>query len=72
VANPRRAASGKELEMKFLALPSVLIFRLDNGLPLAVNKRLDQVIQESYIALSAGALIIVEDARHRVRLLPVK
>ena len=135
MANPRRAASGKELEMKFLAdmglsqttvtwlrehghdvvhlrdlgmcragdneivdlaraqgrvvltfdldfgdimaasrkrLPSVLIFRLYNGLPLAVNKRLDQVIQESYIALSAGALIIVEDARHGVRLLPIK
>lgn len=62
MAYTRRTASRKEIEMKFLA---------DMGLPLNVNRRLEQVLQESYIALSGGALIIVEDARHRVRLLPV-
>jgi predicted nuclease of predicted toxin-antitoxin system len=51
--------------------PSVLIFRLDNSVPGNINRRLLQVLQESYIALSEGALIIVEEARHRVRLLPV-
>lgn len=52
-------------------LPSVLIFRLASSVPQNVNRRLEQVLQESYIALSEGAIVIVEDARHRVRFLPI-
>lgn len=51
--------------------PSVIIFRLENEAPANVNKRLKQVLDESSQALRQGAVIIVEDARHRVRLLPV-
>lgn len=52
-------------------LPSVVIFRLDNNLPQNINKRLGQVLQDSYVPLSEGALIIIEESRHRVRLLPI-
>lgn len=52
--------------------PGIIIFRLANSRPDNINKRLQQVLQESSVALNDGALIIVEDARHRVRLLPVE
>lgn len=51
--------------------PSVVIFRLENETPANVNGRLEQVLSESSPALRQGAIIIVEDARHRVRLLPL-
>lgn len=51
--------------------PSVIIFRLENETPGNVNERLDQVLKESSRSLREGAIIIVEDARHRVRLLPL-
>lgn len=50
-------------------LPSVVIFGLGNNLPQNISRRLGQVLQESYVPLSEGALTIVEEARHRVRLL---
>ena len=51
--------------------PSVIIFRLENETPINVNKRLAQVLQESSRALEAGAIVLVEEARHRVRSLPI-
>lgn len=51
--------------------PGIIIFRLENSKPDNINKRLKQVLQESSASLHKGALIIVEDARHRVRLLPI-
>jgi predicted nuclease of predicted toxin-antitoxin system len=51
--------------------PGIIIFRLENSKPDNINKRLEQVLRESSTALAEGALIIVEEARHRVRLLPV-
>ena len=51
--------------------PSVIIFRLDNETPKNMNKRLKQVIRESSDALTKGAIISVEEARHRVRHLPI-
>ncbi len=50
--------------------PSVIIFRLENETPANINKRLTQVLQESHSAIEEGAIVIVEDSRHRVRLLP--
>lgn len=49
--------------------PSVIIFRLENETPQNINKRLSQALEESMTALNEGAIVIVEDARHRVRLL---
>lgn len=52
--------------------PSVIILRLENETPANVNRRLEQVLEESSSSLKEGAIIVVEDSRHRVRLLPVK
>ena len=51
--------------------PSIIVFRLQNERPENVNRRLEQVLKESSDALEKGAIIIVEEARHRVRLLPI-
>lgn len=51
--------------------PSVIIFRLEDETPINVNRRLSQVLMESSSALSKGAIISVEETRHRVRLLPI-
>ena len=51
--------------------PSVVIFRLENEAPSNVIRRLQQVLKESSEALLKGAVISVEETRHRVRLLPI-
>lgn len=51
--------------------PSVILLRLENETPGNVNKRLKQVLKESSEVLLSGAIISVEETRHRVRLLPV-
>jgi predicted nuclease of predicted toxin-antitoxin system len=52
--------------------PSVIIFRLRNQTPTAVNSRLFRVIAECAAELASGAIIIVEDERFRVRRLPIQ
>jgi predicted nuclease of predicted toxin-antitoxin system len=52
--------------------PSVIIFRLSDERPAAVNPRLSAVLHEQREVLEAGALILVEDARYRVRRLPIR
>ena len=51
--------------------PSVIIFRLGNEVPSNVIRRLNQVLKESSHALESGAIISVEETRHRVRFLPL-
>ena len=51
--------------------PSVIILRLEDETPYNVNKRLAQVFDESAEAINNGSIVIVEGARHRVRLLPL-
>lgn len=58
------AASGE-------SYPSVVIFRLEDETPFNMSKRLKQVLAESSEALQSGAIITVEEARHRVRALPI-
>lgn len=52
--------------------PSVILFRLSDERPAAVNRRLHAVLGEQATALATGALILVEDARYRVRRLPIE
>jgi predicted nuclease of predicted toxin-antitoxin system len=52
--------------------PSVVIFRLRNQTPAAVNPRLDRVINDCKEELAYGAIIIVEDEGYRVRRLPIR
>jgi predicted nuclease of predicted toxin-antitoxin system len=50
---------------------SVVVFRLRNTGTEQVITRLERVLEASSGALDQGAVVIVEDSRHRVRLLPV-
>lgn len=52
--------------------PSVIIFRLRNQTPAAVNPRLFQVIRDCAAELASGAIVIVEDGGFRVRRLPIQ
>lgn len=51
---------------------SVIVFRLRIRLPEHMTRRLGTVLEESADALEKGAIIMVEDSRHRVRLLPLR
>jgi hypothetical protein len=52
--------------------PSVIIIRLTDERADSVNRRLEVVLSEQAVALQSGALILVEDARYRIRLLPIR
>jgi predicted nuclease of predicted toxin-antitoxin system len=52
--------------------PSVIIFRLRNQTPAAVNPRLFRVIADCEQELLGGAIIIVEDEGFRLRRLPIR
>ena len=50
---------------------SVVLFRLHNTRTSRLISRLDTVLSESGEALDKGAVIVVEESRHRVRYLPI-
>lgn len=50
---------------------SVVLFRLHNTRTPHVIERLRNVLQESDKALEKGAVIVVEESRHRIRRLPL-
>jgi predicted nuclease of predicted toxin-antitoxin system len=52
--------------------PSVILFRLSDERAQSVNARLPTVLNEQIAQLETGALILVEDARYRVRKLPIR
>ena len=58
------SASGKKI-------PSVISFRLRNTRALHVIERLEKVLNDSADALQKGAIISVEESRHRIRTLPI-
>ena len=62
---------GDILALGVLDKPSVIIFRLTDERADAVNQRLTVVLEERLTDLQLGALILVEDARYRVRKLPI-
>ena len=63
---------GAVLALGVLDRPSVVIFRLADERADAVNRRLEAVLAEQAQAIEAGALILVEDARYRIRRLPIR
>ena len=63
---------GDVLAVGVLDKPSVIIFRLADERPDSVNRRLSRVIAERVSELESGSLILVEDARYRVRKLPIR
>jgi len=50
---------------------SVILFRLHDTRTTHLIRRLDNVLSESGEALDKGAVIVVEESRHRVRYLPI-
>ena len=58
------AASGKQI-------PSIITFRLRNTRTPHVIQRLEKVLNDSSEALKKGAIISVEESRHRIRFLPI-
>jgi len=52
-------------------LVSVILFRLNNTRTEHVIKRLQTVLDQSSAELLAGAIVVVEEGRHRVRKLPI-
>ena len=52
--------------------PSVIIFRLRNQTPAAVNSRLFRVVSDCAAELASGVIVIVEDDGFRVRRLPIQ
>ena len=63
---------GDILAVAITETPSVIIFRLRNQTPAAVNPRLFRVISDCESELASGAIIIVEDQGYRVRRLPIR
>jgi predicted nuclease of predicted toxin-antitoxin system len=52
-------------------LPSTIVFRLQNTNSTFVNTRLLLVLCEGEADLEAGAIVIVDDTRYRLRRLPI-
>jgi len=50
---------------------SVVLFRLHNTRAAHVIERLRRVLEQSSAELQLGAIIVVEEGRHRVRRLPI-
>jgi len=63
---------GEILALGVLDRPSVIILRLQDERAAFVNDRLANVIEERQVDLDAGALVLVEDDRYRLRRLPIK
>lgn len=62
---------GEILALGVKERPSVVLFRLMDETSGSVNRRLEAVLGEQPAALESGALVLVEDARYRVRKLPI-
>lgn len=52
-------------------LTSVIVFRTKNTRVAYVISRLEPVLAQASVALVAGAIVTVEEVRHRVRRLPI-
>ena len=52
-------------------LPSVIIFRLSNELPINIQFHLDKILNSHRDTLDRGCIVISEDTRYRIRLLPI-
>ncbi len=50
--------------------PSVILFRLNNTRTPFLIERLSRVLPDVADALTSGAIVVVEDGRHRIRRLP--
>ena len=63
---------GEILALGVLDRPSVILLRLQDERAVFVNNRLVSVLEDRWTDLEAGALVLVEDDRYRLRRLPLK
>ena len=63
---------GDILALGVLDRPSVIILRLQDERAACVNDRLVSVLADRQVDLEAGALLLVEDDRYRLRRLPLR
>lgn len=63
---------GDLLAASAAALPSVIIFRLEDQTPASVTPKLLHLISEREQELTEGAIVIVEERRYRLRRLPLQ
>jgi predicted nuclease of predicted toxin-antitoxin system len=63
---------GDLLALGAYASPSVILLRLQNQTPASVIPRLLHVLTECREALIAGAIVTIEEARYRLRRLPIE
>ena len=62
---------GDILALGVLDRPSVILFRLADERAESVNRCLEKVLDERRDELESGALVLIEDARYRIRKLPI-
>lgn len=62
---------GDILALGVLDRPSAIILRLGDERADSVNRHLSVVVTECRDDLESGALVLIEDARYRVRKLPI-
>ena len=62
---------GEILALAGSAVVSVILFRLNNTRTPFVQQRLATVLTSDEVALMQGAIVVVEDGRHRIRDLPI-
>ena len=60
------------LALGALAGPSVILLRLHDQTPNSVTPRVPEVLDECNEALTAGAVIMIEETRYRLRHLPIE
>ncbi len=52
--------------------PSTILFRLRNPTVEQINRRLQELLPQAELQLQAGAIVIVEEERMRIRQLPIR
>jgi len=62
---------GEILALSRGEIVSVILFRLNNATTEFVIRRLAAVVVDAGEVLEAGAIVVVEDGRHRIRRLPL-
>jgi predicted nuclease of predicted toxin-antitoxin system len=53
------------------AIVSVVLFRLNDASSPFVIRRLERILSDAVESLQEGAIVVVEDSRHRIRRLPL-
>ena len=62
---------GEILAFSGEAVVSVVVFRLNDPRSSRVIERLDHVLRDVTTVLMAGAIVVIEEDRHRIRRLPL-